>query len=208
LNKKSIKNDWSLWLLLALNLYAIFHYMQHPESINTLMAIFWIQSAFIGLFTFIGMLAFTNRTNSGFTTTEKPGIGGAGCSAMFFAVHYGGFHLAYFFFVTYKLAGDKHADWQFIQLSFWAILFGSIMQFIQDKRHNHTAAVNPLTMFIMPYARIVPMHLAILLPSFLHVKVGIVFLGLKVLADVIMHMVYRNLLFSSPTKNNAIISGD
>jgi hypothetical protein len=207
LNKKSIWNDWSLWLLLGLNLYAVYHYMQHPESINTLMAIFWIQSAFIGLFTIIGMLAFTNRVESSFTMNDKPG-NKPGCSALFFAVHYGGFHLAYFFFVAFKVIGDEHADWQFIHLSFWAIFFGSIIQFINDKRHNQTASVNLGTMFFMPYSRIIPMHLAILLPAFLHIKVGLVFLSLKVLADVIMHVVYRKMLFSKPAKSSQAISID
>lgn len=199
--KKALKQDWSLWVLVLMNLYAIYHYIQYPNSINTLMAIFWIQSAFIGLFTFIGMFAFTNRSQSSFTVNEASAHGSPGCTAMFFAVHFGGFHIAYFFFVTYKLIGDKHADWQFIHLSFWAIFIGSVLQFIQDKRHNQHAPISIGTMFLMPYARIIPMHLAILLPAFLHIKVGFVFLGLKVVADIIMHIVYRKMLFKEAPKD-------
>jgi len=158
------------------------------------MAIFWIQSAFIGLFNVIGILSFTNRIEDSYTVNDKLG-NKPGCAALFFTVHYGAFHLAYLFYVGYKLSKAQHIDWLLIQLSFWTILFSSILQFIQDKRHNQTEAVNIGTMFFMPYARIFPMHLAILLPAFLHIHVGIVFLALKMVADIIMHVVYRKFMF-------------
>lgn len=193
MNKKSFLYDWGLWLLLAMNIYAIYFYQQNPQRISTIIFIFWLQSVFIGLFNVLGILSFTNRVTEASATgndiNNKPG-----CAAAFFAVHYGFFHLGYAIFILIQFH-SSNIDWLFIKLSFYTILLGSIIQFIQDKQQNKTKAVNMNTMFFMPYARIIPMHLALLLPSFLHISIGVVFLSLKVVADIIMHVVYRNYLF-------------
>ncbi len=176
-----------------MNLYTVYHCYQFPDSINTIMAIFWIQSVFIGIFNVLGILSFTNRVKDSYTVDGRPG-NRPGCAAAFFTVHYGMFHLAYLFFIAYKLAKAAKVDWLFIQLSFVAILLSSILQFVQDKEHNKTVPVNIGTLFFIPYVRIVPMHLAILLPTFLHIHVGTVFLLLKTVADITMHIIYRRLM--------------
>ncbi len=194
MEKRSNFKDYGLWLLLALNAYSIYYYFQHPNSINTLIAIFWIQSMMIGVFTVIGMLSFSNK-NFGDLTINNQKQDKPGCAAAFFAVHYGMFHFGYLIFLTTQVLKISLLDWDFIKLSFWAILAGCIMQFVQDKIHNKTANINFGAMFFMPYARIIPMHLTILLPVFFHISAPLVFLSLKAVADVIMHIVYRRYLF-------------
>jgi len=194
MKSKSIFNDWGLWLILVFNAYAVYHYIQYPNSIHTIYFIFWIQSFFIGVFNVIGMLTFTNRVENSYTVNNQPG-NRPGCAAGFFFIHYGGFHLAYFVFLIIKISKISLLDFQFIQLSFWAILVGCVMQYVQDKRRNATEAVNISTMFFMPYARILPMHLAILAPAILNISAPVIFLSLKTVADIIMHIVYRNYLF-------------
>ena len=63
---------------------------------------------------------------------------------------------------------------------------------------NRTEDVNIGAMFFLPYARVVPMHLMILMPQFLHISGNAIFLVLKTLADVIMYAVYRNAIFKTP----------
>ena len=121
----------------------------------------------------------------------------SGCLASFFAVHYGIFHLVYLFFLA-TLIDIKKIDWQFVEISFFAMLAASIANFVQNKIRNRTQDVNIGAMFFMPYARILPMHLTILLPEFLSISAPILFLSLKTFADVIMHLVYRSWVFKSP----------
>lgn len=192
--------DSGLWILLGFNGAAFYFYYENPNSISTLYVLFWIQSFFIGVFTVLGILTFNNRVANSFTVNDNPG-NQPGCAAGFFALHYGIFHFVYLIFVLTSLVNYKHLEWTFIKLSFWAIFAGCIMQYFQDKNRNRTQPVNIGTMFFMPYARIIPMHLAILGPQFLHIKAPIIFLLLKIFADVIMHLVYRNYLFKTDPEN-------
>jgi hypothetical protein len=194
MQQKSIFSDWGLWLLLLFNGYAVYYYINNPQTIFTIYIIFWIQSLFIGIFNVIGMLAFTNRAGSSFNFNGKQD-NKPGCTAGFFLVHYGGFHLGYFVFLIVMMGSLRKLDFAFIQLSFWAILVGCIMQFIQDKKRNATQPVNINVMFFLPYARILPMHLMILAPAFLNISAPVIFLSLKTFADIIMHIVYRKYLF-------------
>jgi hypothetical protein len=196
LNKQPYWKDWGLWLVLAFNAYAVYFYTEHPNSISSIYLLFWLQSFFIGVFTIIGMLSFTNRVENSFARndnfSDRPG-----CTAGFFAIHYGGFHFVYLIFLFAMMIKIHQVDWLFVKISFWAIVAGCIMQFVQDKKRNKTEAVNMGTMFFLPYARIIPMHITILAPQFLHISAPFVFLILKTFADLVMHLVYRNLLFKS-----------
>jgi len=54
--KQLLKNSMGLWLLISFNIYFIWYYRQHPESFRTLLLLYWLQSAAMGLFTFIQLL--------------------------------------------------------------------------------------------------------------------------------------------------------
>lgn len=196
MEKTPFWKDGGLWVLLAFNGAALYYYYQNPTSINTLYVLFWIQSFFIGVFTVLGILTFNNRVENSFTVNDDPG-NKPGCAAAFFTLHYGIFHFVYLIFIVVSLVDIHHLQWSFIKLSFWAIFAGCVMQYFQDKNRNRSQPVNIGTMFFMPYARIIPMHLAILSPQFLHIKAPLIFLLLKIVADIVMHVVYRNYLFKS-----------
>lgn len=196
MKQKLLTYDWGIWLILLFNAYAVYHYIHFPDSIYTLYIIFWLQSIFIGIFNVIGILTFTNRVSNSYTVNNQPG-NRPGCAAGFFLLHYGGFHLVYFVFLIIKIPSLSTLDFQFIKLSFWAILLGSIMQYVQDKRKNMSNPVNIGTMFVLPYARIVPMHLMILAPTFFKISTPLLFLILKTIADVVMHVIYRKYVFTT-----------
>ena len=201
LQAKAIYTDVTFWLLIAINAYLIIYYTEHPDSINEIILLFWIQSVLIGVFNFLDMLTLKNFAAGNVKMNNKPVLSDpanrAGCMACFFAVHYGVFHFAYLIFL-FTLIDIKNIDWQFVQISFFAMLAASIANFVQNKIRNKTQDVNISAMFFMPYARIVPMHLVILAPKFLNISAPLLFLTLKTFADVIMHLVYRGLVFKSP----------
>ncbi|MBX2930845.1 MAG: hypothetical protein KF781_02725 [Chitinophagaceae bacterium] len=187
----SIWKDIGLWILLVFNAYTLYYCYQYPNAIHTVYVVFWIQSVCIGFFNVLGILLF-HKSNQ---PISNSGNTSSGCAALFFAVHYGIFHFVYLIFLTIKLVDIAKLDFTFIKISLWAIVAGGVIQFFQDRSRSVSNPVNVSTMFFMPYIRIVPMHLVILLPNFIHVSATTLFLTLKILADIIMHIVYSKFLF-------------
>src|SRR3569833_3296441 len=107
------------------------------------------------------------------------------------------FHLVYLFFLP-SLISIKNIDFPFVYLSLWILLTTCTVGFVQNKIRNRTEAVNLGVMFFMPYPRVIPIHLMILAPKFLNVSAPLVFLILKTIADVVMHMVAQRAIFKAP----------
>ena len=188
---KKIATDWELWILLVFNIYLLDYYQQNPNEIKTLIFLYWTQSVFIGILTFFD-LAFSKFPILDPATKEKSmqGFGSQGCVAFFFLFHYGFFHVGYLIFIFLKIDGriDKH-----ILLIGVVILAASLLvDFIFKKVRTNGVIANVNKTFFMPYVRIIPMHLAILLPEFLHLTNYFVFIALKILMDIIMHFVVSN----------------
>ena len=180
---KRYLTDINLWFLLGINIWSLLYYQAHPNDFNSVVWLYWGQSVLIGLFNFVDLL-----------TIPAPPIDGKlpqyffkskGCSALFFLCHYQFFHLVYAVF----LVSGKRLDMHFIlsALAFYAFNLG--IQFYQHKKAQSHEAPDIGKMFFLPYLRIIPMHLMILLPAFFHVTPSIVFLFLKTLADIIMYLI-------------------
>jgi hypothetical protein len=199
--KNKILQDSGFWLLLFFNLYSIKLYFNNPASINSLYFIFWLQSTVIGIFNFIGILAFTNRVKKSFTVNNskenKPVY-----AAFFFLVHYGIFHFVYLIFILADVADLKHVSFVQLKFIFWALIVTYTIQFINDKKRNKTQPVDIGTMFFFPYLRIIPMHIAILIPKFTQLEAPLVFLFFKIVADIMMYIIYQRLMFK-PQPTNA-----
>jgi hypothetical protein len=69
----------------------------------------------------------------------------------------------------------------------------SIINFIRQKQLERTVKLNIGTMFFLPYLRIIPMHLMILLPAFLGWKPSLTFLALKMGADILSFILYQHI---------------
>ena len=144
----------------------------------------------IGLFNFVDILTVKNIIAGSMELNDSPVKSTAktkGCAASFFAVHYGTFHFAYgiFILVYSKLA----IDFRFVLIGLAAFSLNLVVQFIRNKQWQQTHSVNLGAMFFLPYLRIVPMHLMILGPAFLHWQASTIFLVLKTAADVIMYLI-------------------
>ena len=193
--KRSPFNDFGLWILLGMNVYLIWYYLRVPSSIDTIILLFYIQSVLIGVFNVLDMLTLKNIYVEPGKSSEM--FAKKGCSAGFFTVHYGMFHLVYLFFLP-SLISIKNIDFPFVYLSLWILLATCTVGFVQNKIRNRTEAVNLGVMFFMPYPRVIPIHLMILAPKFLNVSAPLVFLILKTIPDVVMHMVAQRAIFKAP----------
>jgi hypothetical protein len=202
--KKYFRNPSILFLLTG-NIYCIWYYERHPEAFFTVVWIYWFQSITIGIFNFLDLLTVKNYDASNFKMNDKPLIAGSkSCTAWFFLFHYGLFHIVYCIFLL--------VDFGFSSLNKMVLLTGiatffleSLINFIRQKQIERTVTINLGTMFFLPYLRIIPMHLMILLPVFFGWKPSLLFLGLKMGADILSFFLYNHIYTKNKIAENFVI---
>jgi len=183
---KRLLNDPSLFLLLGGNAWCIWYFSQHPSGFSNIIWIYWWQSVVIGLFNFIELLTLERFDSTDFRVNdEQVTAKNKGCLAWFFLLHYGIFHFVYMIFLS--ISYHSNIELNMIILVTAGFVLESFMGF--RRRRQSAGTVNIGTLFFLPYLRIVPMHLTILLPSFLHVTPSIFFLVLKTVADIGFHFI-------------------
>ena len=190
-----ISKDPGFWFLVLMNSYLIYYYLQQPGEFNTIIWIYWMQSVLIGLFNFVDLMTIKNPDETSMKMNNQPVTkSNMGCAAWFFLFHFGFFHFVYaIFLLTSNLKG---ANGKIILITTGIFLAESTIQLIRKKRIPETEKVNVGKMFMTPYLRIVPMHLVILLPSFLGITASIIFLVLKMIADIGMYLLTTQKDFS------------
>jgi hypothetical protein len=190
LNK--ILRDPAIWALTIFNVILILQYQHDVKEYTTIVWLYWCQSVLLGFFTFIDLLtirpenvlAENMRINNKPATPEQM----KGCLPWFFLVHYGGFHLGYmiFLFIDFHITD---INFQTFKFSLLALVISYTFYFIQYKMRYSKVKRSISMLFFTPYLRIVPMHLTILLPKFLHWQPALTFLVLKMAMDIIGHLI-------------------
>lgn len=205
---RSIDNillDFSLWSLLFSNLITIFFATKEGWNLLTLMWIFWFQSITIGLFNFIRILRLKKFSTSGLKINNQPAQPSKSTktfTAFFFLVHYGLFHffyLIYLFFISiYQIVGlhghisttlvSTPLDMRFVYFTALVFFVNHLFSFIYNAPKD-TKKQNIGTLMFYPYARVIPMHLTILLGDINAKNSLIFFLSLKTFSDILMHVI-------------------
>lgn len=183
----------ALFLVLA-NLFTIIVAVLSHWHLSNVMWIYWGQSVVIGLFNWRRIRCLKQFSTEGFSINDvpaKPTRETQQQTAAFFALHYGFFHFIYFTFLL--------ATWSDLSRPEVFGIIACIVVFAANHRfsfrHNLKADLarkpNIGTIMFFPYARIIPMHLTIIFGSIApqSTKTLVLFLGLKTLADLIMHLV-------------------
>lgn len=190
---RSILTDRSAWTLLAANAVTLVVALVGRWDIRPLLWVYWGQSVIIGAFNFIRMITLTHFTTEGLTSNDQPvpaTSGGKYSTAVFFAFHYGFFHLVYLVFLAaeFRPTGGR-GTWSSIALCLAAFLLNHLFSFRQNQAEDQRRVLNLGTLLFFPYARILPMHLTIILGAALTRWLNplLIFLPLKTLADLIMH---------------------
>jgi hypothetical protein len=188
---KRFFKDPGFWFLIAINCYLIYHYLQNPDEFNSIVWIFFLQSVIIGLFNFLEMLTVKNPDEKSMSHKGEPVTNSTiGCMAFFFLIHFGGFHFVYLIFLIVQFL--KNVDVSFVFITASIFLAESTLRFIRSRANPSTEKVHVGKLFITPYLRIIPMHLMILLPSFLNISASVLFLILKTVADAGMYLLSDN----------------
>lgn len=190
-----IIKDPGFWFLLLMNGYLIYYYQQQPGEFNTIIWIYWLQSVLIGLFNFFELLSVNNPDSTSLSLNSQPVTKGSmGCAAWFFLLHYGFFHFVYAIFLLVDKSSGVNGKLMLITAGIFVT--ESTMQLIRKRNSLQTEKINVGKMFFTPYLRIVPMHLMILVPSFLGITASVLFLVLKTIADAGMYLLTTQKDFS------------
>ncbi len=188
--------DPSLWILLFSNLLTIYLATKENWDLSTILGIYWFQSVTIGFFNFIRILSLKSFSTKGVQVNGQSVQSSRGTKifiAFFFLFHYGFFHVIYlvFLFVSSFL---KAFDLGFGVVDFKYIFSVGVLFFLNHlfsyfyNRPKDSEKQNIGTLMFYPYARIIPMHLTIIF-GFIFGNGLVLFLGLKTLADIIMHVI-------------------
>lgn len=190
--KRYLGNPFFL-LLLAGNFYCIWYFQNHVNGFATVVWIYWLQSIIIGFFNFIDLLTIKNYDSGNFEVNGRPLTEkNKGCLPWFFAVHYGFFHVGYAIFLLIQF-GMRTVDSTFLLIGVAAFLMDSLSNFIRRKRAEQDVKFNMGSLFFLPYLRVIPMHLMIMVPAFTGLQPSVVFLVLKMLADVFAYILYERM---------------
>lgn len=167
---------------------------------------YWFQSLAIGWFARKRILARAAAQPPGHAAV--PELGGPRWLAHFFLLHYGGFHLLYAMFLLVFTAaaifgdadmpgaGRVHPlDALLVAVAGTGFWFGQRAAY----RAQPDSPLTPQSLMMLPYARIVPMHLTLILGFALDGRIGTLLFGmLKTAADVLMHVLERRWLRGWP----------
>jgi len=199
---KKLFSNPSFLFLIAGNMYCIWYYQNNPGAFTTIIWIYWFQSITIGFFNFIDLLTLKNYDAGDFKINNQPLTAqNKGCTAWFFLLHFGFFHLGYAIFLLVDF-GIRSVNKMMLLLGVATFLLESILNFIKQKKLEQRMPFSIGTLFFMPYLRIVPMHLMILLPAFFGWKPSLLFLGLKMGADIISFLLYQHIYSKNKIEYN------
>lgn len=196
--------DSSVFVLIAANLVALAIAYWAGMSLRELMLVYWIQSVIIGICSFFRILNLNRFDPSNFrignraaeeTTRDKV------TTAFFFAFHYGFFHFGYLMFISFdRDAGAQTGSAAGYALCALVFAANHGYSLLRNIRRDARGRPKLGTLMFLPYARIVPMHITILVGGSLYggAHAFALFGFLKIIADAVMHTVEHHVLAGPP----------
>jgi len=185
---KGIISDPSTRSLILSNLITIFLAVFQNWNILTVLWVYWFQSMIIGFFNFIRIISLKQFSTEGMTVNGSPVEPTYGTKifyALFFAFHYSFFHFVYA--MVFKSLSETLIDLNSVLLASGIFFLNHMFSYFYNKEKD-SPKENLGRIMMFPYTRIIPMHLTLIFGSFLGRGMLILFLLLKTLADLIMHV--------------------
>lgn len=215
-------DDQAVWGILFTNVLVIAGAMVSDGGLLLLLWPYWFQSVVIGWYARRRILALRNFSTDGFKINDRevdPTPATARQTGNFFALHYGFFHFGYavFLLAFTAMGGDSGVVPMTIEntgevvdvavgtVGPWDRLWIAALavSFWQSHRASHREHVdadlrgspNIGKLMLLPYARVIPMHLTIIFGAILGGAGSILLFGsLKTAADVVMHKAEHRML--------------
>jgi hypothetical protein len=187
--------------LLIANIVLIALALYEKWDANILVWIYWAQSVIIGIFWFLRIVSHRQLyrpQTRGVDGRPRPLIAMERLPiAVFFLIHYAGFHAAYLLMVAAGFfSRDKEPYFPGLELAMAGGLFfvAELMSFIKDPKRIQSRMADLSVLMGHPYGRILPMHFTIIIGAWLYERgfgsewVLAVFLVAKTLADIGGHI--------------------
>jgi hypothetical protein len=207
INENQTKNpftDLSLWFLLFSNIVTIFIATAENWKLSTIMWVYWFQSATIGFFNFIRIIQTKEFSNKKISINEQPTQISPHIKyflAFFFLFHFGFFQFGYLIFLLMGTITKSYGDTpnldeiKYILLTALIFFINHLFSYLYNKSQD-TQKQNIISLMVYPYARIVPMHLTIILGSLFGNTLPL-FLVFKTFADTVTHVLEHSVLRKS-----------
>lgn len=190
----------SFWTLLAGNIFCFIYFNEFDADFATIIWIYWFQSVFIGLVAAIELYLPGKNLEKDLEKTGVNPMGSNGCLSLFFVFHYGTFHLVYAVFLLIDYGHTIREEVLLIALAAFAI--ETLLSFYQRRNANIDGNANTGAAMFLPYLRVFPMHLTIILPTLLGLQTSSLFIVLKTVADIISWMVYTAIYHKKDLSKN------
>ena len=187
--------DRSVVVLLLSNLLTIALAVYQHWDVFVVMWVYWGQSVIIGYFSFRRIMDLKRFSTAGFMINDqpvKPTPQTQRQTAVFFALHYGIFHLVYLGFLgaDAKVAGGFPLFNVLVCIGVFYLNHWFSYRYNREQEQERVPNIGNIMFF--PYIRIIPMHLMIIAGfTFLgsSTRALIIFLLMKTAADVAMHII-------------------
>lgn len=190
-------------------------------SVLQLMWPFWAQSTVIGWYARQRILKLDKFSTDGMEINDRPvdpTPETQRTTANFFALHYGGFHLIYLFFLLaltfttdaagkIKVTNESTGEQSLVYIGHigpldFVIIAALVLGFVRAHRASHREHVESDlahtrklgTLMMMPYLRILPMHLTLILAVALGGGALWLFMLMKIATDIGSHKLEHSLL--------------
>lgn len=193
--------DASVLGLIASNMVVVVWALIEKWNLAFLMSVYWAQSVIIGIFWFFTIVTYKNAykkyTEDPFELPDKLNTFSRLGIGLFFLLHFGGFHLGYMvFLLSHAPFAKKTFEFPVSAFVIFTGLFfvNQLILSIKFARKSEHKPANISKLMGFPYARVIPMHLTIILGGWVSGKgfnpqfTLLFFLALKTAADVIMHV--------------------
>jgi len=195
-----LRTDHSIRLLLLSNLIVIALALVQRWSMGELLWIYWWQNMIIGFFNWRRILALKSFSTKGFKINGRQAEATPKTqksTAWFFLFHYGAFHLFYAIFLITSIPETSPYFMLHGAVGLGIFLFNHAFSYRYNKEQDAAGNPNIGTLMFFPYARIIPMHLIIILGAAISGEstwLLFVFLTLKTAADMLMHIISHHRL--------------
>jgi hypothetical protein len=222
--------DRSTQSLIAVNMLNILMAIIFKWNIYDVMIVYWFQSVSIGIFTFFRLYNYPLEQIEKEMSDDKPlEVNDLAVTnpriakifiAVFFAMHYGLFHLVYIIFIVgfsysegfpLDLIGGLIGSLLFFANHLFSYLFyrDEVITITETVSGNtiRSSGLSIADIFSKPYTRIFPIHLTIMAGAvishlitggqFQNIFILLIFMGLKTIMDVIAHKKkHQQIIFS------------
>ncbi|MBI2022022.1 hypothetical protein HYS93_04070 [Candidatus Daviesbacteria bacterium] len=182
--------DTSVISLLISNIIIIILAVAQKWDVTTVLWVYWMQSIIIGFFQFLRILSLKNFSTENFQINNQsvtPTLQTKTFTAFFFLFHYGFFHFIYAIFLFNFFTNQPL---NFIYLFTGGLIFflNHTFSYFHNRIIDQQKIQNIGQLMFSPYKRIIPMHLIIIFGVILSQSTLIVFLLLKTIVDLVMHI--------------------